>query len=365
MRRCFYYYRQLASATDENMSDILSSLAYLCGKPAAKAKIKAKPEHFKVIEDLGFELAGSGEHLMVHIRKTGENTSFVVNELAKACGVKSKDVSWAGLKDRHAVTQQWLSVHLPKGETPDFTEFLAQYPSIEILETTRHNKKLRPGDLVGNHFEITLSEVTDTAEVVTRLEHIATHGMPNYFGSQRFGNHGNNLSEARRWGKENVRSRNQNQRSLYLSAARSWIFNQIVSARIEQDKLHQFIEGDIALEGEKTTLATLVNLTDLNNKLALNEVQISAALAGDNALPTQGEALDLEQVHLDAEPDLMALIRSNRMRHERRAVMLKPQNLSWTVEQDNVTLRFDLDAGSFATSVIRELVEEIAVEREF
>ncbi|MDW1951770.1 tRNA pseudouridine(13) synthase TruD, partial [Vibrio sp. 812(2023)] len=113
------------------MSDILSSLAYLTGKPVASAKIKAQPEHFQVREDLGFAFTGEGEHLMVRIRKTGENTSFVANELAKACGVKSKDVSWAGLKDRHAVTEQWLSVHLPKGETPDFSTFLAQYPSIE------------------------------------------------------------------------------------------------------------------------------------------------------------------------------------------------------------------------------------------
>ncbi|MDW3082129.1 tRNA pseudouridine(13) synthase TruD, partial [Vibrio sp. 1403] len=176
---------------------------------------------------------GEGEHLMVHIRKTGENTSFVANELAKACGVKSKDVSWAGLKDRHAVTEQWLSVHLPKGETPDFSTFLAQYPSIEILATDRHNKKLRPGDLIGNEFVVTLSEVTDVADVEQRLEKVKQVGVPNYFGSQRFGNDGNNLDEARRWGRENVRTRNQNKRSMYLSAARSWIFNRIVSARLE------------------------------------------------------------------------------------------------------------------------------------
>lgn len=154
------------------MSDILSSLAYLTGKPVASAKIKAQPEHFQVREDLGFAFTGEGEHLMVRIRKTGENTSFVANELAKACGVKSKDVSWAGLKDRHAVTEQWLSVHLPKGETPDFSTFLAQYPSIEILATDRHNKKLRPGDLIGNEFVVTLSEVTDMADVEQRLEKV-------------------------------------------------------------------------------------------------------------------------------------------------------------------------------------------------
>ena len=345
------------------MSDMLSPLAYLNGVPKAKAKLKAQPQHFQVREDLGYELSGQGEHLMVRIRKTGENTSFVANELAKACGVKSKDVSWAGLKDRHAVTEQWLSVHLPGGDAPDFDAFLKQYPSIEILAVTRHHKKLRPGDLKGNHFTLTLSEVSDTEDVLQRLSAIAETGVPNYFGSQRFGNQGNNVSEARRWGRENVRTRNQNKRSLYLSAARSWIFNHIVSARIEQGAFDRVVEGDIALTGEGSTLVEADQVAAFNLQLERGEVQISAAMAGDNALPTQAQALALEQPQLDAEPDLMALIRGNRMRHERRPVALKAQDLRWQVDGNNITLHFSLDAGCFATAIVRELVEEIPVER--
>ncbi len=348
-----------------NMSDILSSLAYLNGKPTAKGKLKAQPEHFQVNEDLGFAFTGEGEHLMVRIRKTGENTSFVANELAKACGVKSKDVSWAGLKDRHAVTEQWLSVHLPKGDTPDFSAFLAQYPSIEIVATDRHNKKLRPGDLVGNQFAITLSEVTDVDDVIARLERVTKTGVPNYFGSQRFGNNGNNVEEARRWGRENVRTRNQNKRSLYLSAARSWIFNHILSARIEQGVFDKAIEGDMVKSREETLLLSKQDIDLTNDKLAAGEYSLTAAMAGDNALPTQADALALEQPLLDAEPDLMALIRGNRMRHERREIALLPQNLTWSVEGDNITLHFALDAGCFATAIVRELIEEIVVERQY
>ncbi|MGF1911136.1 tRNA pseudouridine(13) synthase TruD [Vibrio kasasachensis] len=347
------------------MSDILSSLAYLNGKPTAQGKLKLKPEHFQVNENLGFGFTGEGEHLMVRIRKTGENTAFVANELAKACGVKSKDVSWAGLKDRHAVTEQWLSVHLPKGEMPDFSAFLAQYPSIEIVATDRHNKKLRPGDLIGNEFVVTLSEVTDVPEVVSRLEKIIQTGVPNYFGSQRFGHDGNNVDEARRWGRDNVRTRNQNKRSLYLSAARSWIFNAIVSSRIEQGAFEQVLEGDLLQASNELLLVDSVDSAEVNEKVKAGDYLITAAMAGDNALPTQAQALLLEQPQLDAEPDLMALIRGNRMRHDRREIALKAQDLSWQVNGDEVTLRFALDSGCFATSIVRELIEEIEVERSY
>ena len=347
------------------MTDILAPFAYLCGKPTAKAKLKAQPEHFRVIENLGYPLSGKGEHLMVRIRKTGENTTYVANELAKACGVKSKDVSWAGLKDRHAVTEQWLSVHLPDGGLPNLAQFEVDHPTIEILEMTRHNKKLRPGDLKENHFVVTLSETTDIDDVIQRLEVVKEQGVPNYFGAQRFGKEGNNLHEARRWGRENVRTRNQNKRSMYLSTARSWIFNHIVSQRIEQGVFNQFINGDIALHGKEATLVDQNNLVSLQAELNAEQVQISAALAGDNALPTQDQALAIEQPCLDNEKDLMALICGNRMRHDRRAISLKAKDLVWSVDNDMITLNFTLDSGSFATSIVRELIEEIPVERHY
>ncbi len=333
---------------------------HLYGEPKASALLKAQPQHFVVNEELGFELTGEGEHVLLRIEKTGENTSFVANELARFCKIKSKDVSWAGLKDRHAVTQQWLSLHLPKQDV-DFAVFEAQYPSIKILEQTRHNKKLRPGDLVGNHFEVTLTEVSDVEDVERRLQLVAKQGVPNYFGEQRFGRDGNNVTEARRWGRENVRTRNQNKRSLYLSAARSWIFNRIVAARIEQQQFEQPILGDIVQIGDETVLINQSNVGTVLNQ----DVLITAALAGDNALPTAEQALAIEQRVVDAEADLMALIRGNRMRHDRRPISLKAQDFSWEWQGNQVTLRFYLDSGSFATTVVREIANASEPERHY
>lgn len=347
------------------MTDILAPFAYLLGKPSADAKVKAQAQDFQVIEDLGYEFTGEGEHFMVKIRKQGENTTYVANELAKACGVQSKNVSWAGLKDRHAVTEQWLSVHLPKqGDELDIAEFEAQHPQVKIVETARHNKKLRPGDLKGNKFTIRLVDVTDIQDVEARLAKIQSLGVPNYFGAQRFGKEGSNLSEARRWGRDNVRTRNQNKRSLYLSTARSWIFNHIVSHRIESECFNLLLDGDLVQDTNgELVLVDESNKQDLQKLITDGKRLLTASLAGDNALPTQGEAEQLENKFLDAEPDLMKLIRGNRMRHDRRPVALYANDMAWNVENNDVVVSFSLPAGSFATSILREVVNEIAIER--
>ncbi|CED72213.1 tRNA pseudouridine synthase D [Aliivibrio wodanis] len=347
------------------MSDIMSNFSWLYGKPVATGKLKQLPEHFIVKEVLGFSFTGKGEHLMVKIRKTGENTKYVANELAKFCGVKSKDISWAGLKDRHAVTEQWLSVHLPKSDHLKFALFEATHPGVEILEMTRHNKKLRPGDLLGNSFQLIATEVTDMDDVLARLEKVKVSGVPNYFGSQRFGHEGNNVTEARRWGRENVRTRDNTKRSFYLSAARSWIFNHIVSQRITEGYFSQPVDGDILLDRSDRIVNENVTSEENIQKIQSGELSISAALAGDNQLPTTDTALALEQPNLDAEPDLMALICGNRMRHERRSVELHPDNLTWSSEGDTLTLNFSLTSGSFATVIVRELLQEIEVERTY
>lgn len=117
--------------------------------------------------------------------------------------------------------------------------------------------------------------------------------------------------------------------------------------------------------GEQLLNVTAENIAQLSEQLVAGKVAITAALAGDNALPTQEQALELEQTQLDNEPDMMKLIRSNRMRHDRRAITLMPQQMSWQVDGNTVIVAFMLPAGGFATSVLREVVEEIPQERVF
>ncbi|MGL4827223.1 MAG: tRNA pseudouridine(13) synthase TruD [Vibrionaceae bacterium] len=344
------------------MVDVMSELSYLHGEPAVFGKIKAQPDHFWVNEVLSFTPSGSGEHFLVRLCKEGENTVFIANELAKACGVASSCVSWAGLKDRHAVTQQWFGVHLPGKPDPDLSEFLANNPGVKaVLETARHHQKLRPGDASANEFRLVLSDIQgDQALLEARLQAILQQGVPNYFGEQRFGKKGNNIKAARDWGLEKLRVRDRTKRSFYLSAARSYLFNQIVSQRIVSGYHDRAQSGDIFIMPDGTWQwaddeASAQTLQAQGGKL-------SGPLTGDNALPTRAQAQAFEQQMVEQEPALLAVIKANRMQHDRRALLLFAQQMRWQWLQDGASLQcvleFTLPSGAFATAVVRELIKE-------
>lgn len=340
------------------MIDVMTSLAYLHQKPAATGRLKVKPTDFFVSETLNFTPAEVGEHVLIRLQKTGENTKYVANELAKACGVSSRDVSWAGLKDRHAVTQQWFSVHLPGKPSPDLSEFIASHEGVDaVLALTRHDKKLRPGDLIANHFKLVIRELSGHEQIETRLAAIRDKGVANYFGSQRFGHAGNNVIAARDWGQGKFQVRDKSKRSFYLSAARSYLFNRVLSSRIERGVCYQPMLGDLLINANHET-QLVVDIAIAQSLLDEGDWQISGPMTGDNRLPTSGDALAFEEKIVADEPHLLALIKDNRMRHERRPLLLYPQNMQWTKDQDTLTVDFSLPAGCFATSVMREIIEE-------
>jgi tRNA pseudouridine13 synthase len=148
-------------------------------------------------------------------------------------GCRTWDVGYAGLKDRYAITRQWFSIYLPKGETPDLTRL--QHPEFKVLSQSRHVKKLRPGDLQGNRFRIVLRDVTgDRDAIEANLEAVASQGVPNYFGAQRFGHGGGNVEQGRAMLAREIRVRNPKKKGLYLSAVRSFVFNEVLALRIQQ-----------------------------------------------------------------------------------------------------------------------------------
>lgn len=342
---------------------MLPEFEYLYGKPEITGFIKQQAADFKVVEDLGFELTGEGEHVYIAIRKQGENTLYVARALAKAAGVPAKQVSYAGLKDRHAITEQWFGVHLPGKETPDFS--VVETDQIQLLKIVRHNKKLRTGALKGNHFTLRLTDLSSIEGLKARLDRIAVAGVPNYFGEQRFGHEGRNIAHAQEmFAGKKVKDRAK--RSFYLSAARSLLFNLIISERIRQGSWNAALTGDcLMLTGSNSFFAEDELSDDLVKRLSAGELQLTAPLYGKGELASKGEAKAFEEKVLAEHPQILDGLAAAGLRQERRALLLRPQGLTYAFDENNVTLNFYLPAGTFATSVIRELIEVKTVERTF
>ncbi|MEJ8322725.1 tRNA pseudouridine(13) synthase TruD [Kosakonia sacchari] len=333
------------------------NLTFLHGKPVASGVLKANPEDFMVVEDLGFEPDGEGEHILVRILKNGCNTRFVADALAKFLKIHAREVSFAGQKDKHAVTEQWLCARVPGNAMPDLSAF--QLEGCKVLEYARHKRKLRLGALQGNAFTLVLREVSDRADVDARLQAIAKKGVPNYFGAQRFGIGGSNLQGALRWAQSDAPVRDRNKRSFWLSAARSALFNQIVSERLKKTDFNQVVDGDaLQLAGRGSWfVATCEEQAELQTRVEAKALMITASLPGSGEWGTQRDALAFERQAVADTPDLQALLVREKVEAARRAMLLYPQKLSWNWWDDiTVELRFWLPAGSFATSVVRELI---------
>lgn len=331
------------------------NLAYLFGEPSQTGKLKAEFSDFIVRENLGYDLSGEGEFVAVKIRKTDANTLFVGEKLAEFVGISAKNMGYAGLKDRHAITEQWFCLHLPGKETPDFSQF--QLDGVEVLEVTRHNRKIRTGSLDGNEFELLLRDVTETDELNQRLNALQAVGFPNYFTEQRFGRDGHNLTAALRWAKGEIKVKDRKKRGFYLSAARSEIFNLIVSDRIQKGAIDCVLENDaMQLSGSNSWFSAQAHeLDELNKRLKSGDILLTAALIGEESLSKT--CCDLERNIIEQHQSLLNLMKQERMNSARRAMLAKPQNLHWQFEPEGLRLRFYLTAGSYATGLVRELVK--------
>ena len=327
--------------------------APLCGQ------FRVLPEDFIVDEQMDIALSGVGEHLWLQIRKTSSNTDWVAIQLANIAGIAAKDVGYAGQKDRHAVTTQWYSVQLPGKADPDFS---ALPPEIEILQQCRHDKKLRRGALSSNRFVLTLRECSgDFAQAQAICEHISQHGIPNYYGEQRFGHEGGNVDKATRWFQGELRPKTRNQCSMYLSAARSWIFNHILSQRVQDGTWNQRLPGDVfMLDGSNAWFADDA-AENLPERLSSLDIHPSGVLWGKGELDTQAQARELEFTQAARFPALCAGLEKQGLKAERRALRIKVSELQCEVlDTSTLRLAFALPPGAFATVLLEQLGEFVA-----
>ncbi|MCW9013940.1 MAG: tRNA pseudouridine(13) synthase TruD [Gammaproteobacteria bacterium] len=325
------------------------------GESPIKGAIKSANDDFKVDEIMPVEPSGSGEHLWLHIEKNGANTDWVAKQLAQNAEVKAMAVSYAGLKDRHAVTRQWFSIHLPGRDDPDLS--VIESDEIKILSSSRHDRKLKRGALSGNRFQLRVRNITGPIDQLeARLEQIAQQGVPNYFGEQRFGFDMANLARAKIMFQGKMRRLKKTQRSIYLSAARSWIFNQLLSRRIQLHNWDTPIAGDVFMLAGKSACFADDGSSDIAARINAGEINVTGALWGEGESLAELECFKLEQEIADENDALAQGLCDARMKQERRALKLNVKNLRWQIEREGVLLNFELPAGAYATMVMREIL---------
>ena len=325
------------------------------GAPVAEARVRAVAGDFLVEEELGFAPDGAGAHLLLRVRKVDANTAWVARQLARLAGCRPHDVGYAGLKDRRAIAIQWFSVPRPR----TVAELAgARGEGFEVLQAHAHGRKLPRGALAGNRFTLRLRSAAGAGEALAarlaaRLALIGTRGVPNYFGPQRFGRGGANLRPARHGAAPGLA-----ERGLRLSAARSVVFNALLGARVADGSWERLLAGDLAnLDGRGSVFPVQSADETLAARCARLEIHPTGPLWGRGPLPTGGAVLALEQ-RIGADfPAQCALCEAAGMRPERRSLRLRVAELACEAEPDAAVLRFRLTRGSFATAVLRELVE--------
>lgn len=313
------------------------------GSPLFAARLRAVAQDFQVTEQLGWEFSGDGEHDYLWIEKTNANTEWVARQLALYADVPAKDIGYAGLKDRHAVTRQWFSI--PRWNAPLWGGL--DIEGVRLVDTGRHQRKLRRGAHRANAFQIVLrcDAIPDTDAAVNRLAVISKEGVPNYFGEQRFGRGGGNLRLANDWAEGRRLPRHK--RSLAISTIRSFLFNEALARRVQGGTWNKFVAGDLANLNGTGSVFEVSEIDDaLRRRCHEMDVHPAGILAGEGS----NIGPEIWQGALD----------KHRVEPGTRSLRLPVRDLTSEISAAEVALSFTLDRGAFATAVLRELCEVVA-----
>jgi len=332
---------------------------YPYGEPIISGLLKSQAEDFKVTEKLGFKPQGEGEHLFLWIEKSGLTTHELIERVAKDFSVKARDIGHSGLKDKIAVTRQWLSLYLPGQMTSLELPHISDY---KLLDQAWHHKKLRPGTHRSNHFEVIIRNVdTMPATSWQQLDSIRNKGMANYFGQQRFGRQDDNVEQALRAFSNARRARklSRNKRGLYVSALRSFLFNRILARRIERGFWHKPLSGDVfMLRGSQSIFFESLNdaLLERYNRFDLSS---TISLYGSGKRLLEDDALELEDQVLSKFEDVKHCLNQQNAKLQMRATRVAVQELSVNHDASGKSLHIEvtLPRGSYFTSLLNHFIE--------
>jgi tRNA pseudouridine13 synthase len=315
-----------------------------------------------------YPASGSGAHRYLRVEKRDMTTPELVRVIAACAGVSERDVGYAGLKDKHAVTTQWIS--LPDNARPTAAWQLPE--AVRVLEETRHDNKLRTGHQEKNRFSIRLVDVAPGALSRARavVAALLERGLPNYFGSQRFGHGGRNLELARGWlsslvsedsGRAGRRApRRHFQNKLYSSVLQAEVFNRYLTARLEAGASHLLAGEVVRLHGSRSVFV-VGDPEKEQARLGTGDIHLTGPIFGPRCRAAEPPAVDLENAALASlelsSEALLAL--GKHAAGSRRDLLVQPEDLEVFEEELNrLVLRFALPSGSYATQLVRELTHQ-------
>ncbi len=345
----------------------LKSQAYALGRPPHSAKIKQRYDDFIVAETLGFEPSGSGEHVMLLIEKSGQSTREAVQMISRILAINEQEVGYSGMKDRQAQTRQWFSARVARLSERASERF--GEAGLKIMRMGRNHRKLRIGAHKSNEFRLVLREFSGCArDIECRLHILEKHGVPNYFGSQRFGRELKNLSEAMAMlrqseGQARIHNKKRKTRSMLYSALRAYVFNQLLSRRVSNDNWSKYIEGDVLNLNQTKAFFTVAASSwgrKLSDRLEYLDIHLTGVLPGKpdtkNRYVTCGKAADIEKAVCKEYSEIVDRLTRLNVKEGRRPLRFKIEQLDWHwLDSKTLELSFSLPTGAYATSLLREL----------
>jgi tRNA pseudouridine13 synthase len=326
--------------------------------PGCGGAFKLVPEDFEVEELPAYNPSGEGEHLFLWVEKRGRDTREVVRALAQALGVPEGEVGVAGMKDRHAVTRQLLSV--PARTEPKLAGFSLE--GVQVLWARRHGNKLRTGHLRGNRFKLRLRGVKDPGAARESLSQLVARGLPNYFGEQRFGRARDNADKGKALllGQRLPQRPDRFQRKLYLSAFQSHLFNRALVERMRAGTFDRALLGDV-LRKEDTGGLFVCEAPEVDDpRVAAFEVSPAGPMFGPKMTPAAHGVAQAEAALLVQEGmTLSDFVRGGgETEGTRRPYRVRIGNPELTPEGEDLLLSFELPKGAYATEVLAELLKE-------
>lgn len=333
------------------------------GAPGVGGVIKAQPADFCVEEIPLYTPSGAGEHVYLTLKREGKSTREVITRLARAFGISDRAIGAAGMKDKRARTTQTLSLHLPTGAVDEIARRAQDAGPWEVVAAARHGNKLRTGHLRGNRFVIRIRDVVPDALERARRKRseLLAAGAPNYFGLQRFGARGDNALRGKRVLLGQERAERWLKR-LLLSAYQSELFNRWLAERIQLGLYARLEIGDVARKNDSGGLFLVADVGAEQTRFERFEISHAGPLFGRRMLEPTHAAGERERRMLELEKLSREDFARAGLEGGRRAgrIALGSLELRPAGGHDGAGLEaeFDLPPGAYATTVLRELMED-------